>query len=283
MRIDIEIPQPIAAIVSISVTLAAIAFVDHMTGFSVQASLAQGGETTQESIHAAEEDALRLRQQQAVLQKREEILRYQLELLRQERRVRGSSLPSAMAAEIDRSEQMLLDLLRDQQEAEGKILLTLQQIWEAEGRAIALTRSASLGQVNLRWPVDPTLGVSAGFGDAHYEEIFGMPHKAIDIPVEQGTLVSSAADGVVEEVSDNGYGFNSVTIRHDGYATLYGHVESFLVSEGDTVRAGEPIALSGGRPGSRGAGHLSTGPHLHFELIVRGERVDPMGYLPTQR
>jgi murein DD-endopeptidase MepM/ murein hydrolase activator NlpD len=107
-----------------------------------------------------------------------------------------------------------------------------------------------------------------------------MPHRAIDIPAEQSSIVMSSADGVVEDVSDNGMGFNSVTIRHDGFATLYGHVESFLVGAGDTVRKGQAIALSGGRPGTPGAGHLSTGPHLHFEIIKDGVRVDPMEYLP---
>lgn len=282
MRIDIEIPQPLAALLTVSAVMGALFTVDYAIGWSAQLLVPVGGESPREIIHEAEDDALRLRQQQAVLQKREEILRYQLDLLREEKRVRGSGISQTMQAEIERSEQMLLDLIRDQQEAEGKILLTLKQIWEAEGRAIAVSRAIPRGSVALAWPVDPEEGISAQFDDPHYEELFGMPHKAIDIPQEQGTIVRAAQDGIVEEVSDNGFGFNSVTLRHDGFATLYGHVEAFLVKPGQTVRRGEPIAYSGGRPGTRGAGHLSTGPHLHFEVMVNGERVDPMTYLPKQ-
>lgn len=281
-KIDIEIPHPISAIITIAVALSAVVTVDHFTDVRASAA-ASGGQAPREIIRDAEGEGLRLRQQQAVLRKREEILRFQLEMLRKERCLKGAEIPAVLEAEIDRSEQMLLDLIRDQQEAEGKIMLTLKQIWDAEGRAITISRGAGQGRVALVWPVDPIEGISAGFDDPQYEEIFGMPHKAVDIPVDQGSMVRAAADGVVEDVSDNGYGFNSVTIRHNGAATLYGHVEEFLVAEGDTVRQGQPIALSGGRPGTKGAGHISTGPHLHLEVIVGGERVDPMGYLPAIR
>jgi murein DD-endopeptidase MepM/ murein hydrolase activator NlpD len=71
-----------------------------------------------------------------------------------------------------------------------------------------------------------------------------------------------------------------VTIRHDnGLATLYGHVSGFLVQEGQRVRAGDPIALSGGTPGTKGAGRLTTGAHLHFEVYLDGKKVDPLEYL----
>ncbi|TSC60704.1 MAG: peptidase [Candidatus Peregrinibacteria bacterium Greene0416_62] len=278
-KIDIEIPHPVSAIITIAVALTAIVTVDHFTDFTASVGESSGGQAPQEIVRDAEGEGLRLRQQQAVLQKREEILRYQLQMLREERRLRGPGISSAIETDIDRSEQMLLDLIADQQEAEGKIMLTLKQIWDAQGRAITISRKAGHAELSLAWPVEPTLGISAGFNDVHYEEIFGMPHKAIDIPVDQGTEVLAAADGVVEDVSDNGYGFNAITIRHHGAATLYGHVESFLVEEGDTVRQGQPIALSGGRPGTPGAGHISTGPHVHLEVFVDGERVDPIVYL----
>jgi murein DD-endopeptidase MepM/ murein hydrolase activator NlpD len=281
-KIDIDIPHPLAAALTIVAALCAIITVDHVTDIQASASGA-GGRASAEIVRDAEGEGLRLRQQQAVLQKREEILRFQLQMIREERRLRGQNITPAIEAEIERSEQMLLDLIRDQQEAEGKIMLTLKQIWDAEGRAITISRKSGKGTVALVWPVEPSMGISAGFNDADYEALFGMQHKAIDIPIDQGTKVFAAADGVVEDVTDNGYGFNSVTIRHDGSASLYGHVESFLVEEGDTVRQGQVIALSGGRPGTPGAGHITTGPHLHFEVIVDGERVDPMGYLPVMK
>ena len=83
-------------------------------------------------------------------------------------------------------------------------------------------------------------------------------------------------------VNDHGLGFNSIVLKHDGgFATLYGHVSKFLVKEGDVIRSGDPIALSGGEPGTPGAGHLTTGPHLHFQLLKNGQPVDPLDYLPT--
>ena len=124
-------------------------------------------------------------------------------------------------------------------------------------------------------------GISAHFHDQAYFERFGIQHNAIDIPTVQGTTVHAAADGVVARVSDNGMGFNAIVLSHDGrFSTMYGHVSAFLVKEGDRVRSGDPIALSGGTPGTPGAGNLTTGAHVHFELVQKGEPVDPLQYLP---
>jgi murein DD-endopeptidase MepM/ murein hydrolase activator NlpD len=96
--------------------------------------------------------------------------------------------------------------------------------------------------------------------------------------------VAAAADGVIAKVSDNGMGFSSLVIRHEGgFATLYGHVSGFLVQEGQHVRAGDPVALSGGQPGTKGAGKMTTGSHLHFEVTKSGIHVDPLTYLPEWR
>jgi murein DD-endopeptidase MepM/ murein hydrolase activator NlpD len=132
----------------------------------------------------------------------------------------------------------------------------------------------------LQWPVEPQLGISAYFDDAGYQERFGIPHKAIDIPEDQGSPVRAAADGIVIKVSDRGMGFNALTIQHGGgLSTLYGHVSEFFVEEGQEVYAGEVVARSGGTPKTPGAGLLTTGPHLHFEALLDGEHVDPLEYL----
>ena len=85
---------------------------------------------------------------------------------------------------------------------------------------------------------------------------------------------------MVQTVADNGFGYSYLIIKHEGGATVYGHVSEFLVQEGDIVTDGQPIAKSGGRPGSKGAGGMTTGPHLHFELYVNGAATDPLAYLP---
>jgi murein DD-endopeptidase MepM/ murein hydrolase activator NlpD len=76
-------------------------------------------------------------------------------------------------------------------------------------------------------------------------------------------------------------GYSYILIVHrDGYATLYGHLSSFLVATGDQVKKGQVIGLSGATPGTHGAGPMTTGPHLHFEVIKNGKHIDPLSVLP---
>lgn len=130
------------------------------------------------------------------------------------------------------------------------------------------------------WPVYGP--ISAGFHSESYAHYFGVPHKGMDIVVGQGTTVRSAADGVVFLVRDGGQtGYSYILIGHrGGYATLYGHLSGFSVTAGQDVSAGDPIGLSGGEPGTYGAGPMTTGAHLHFEVILNGANVNPRGLLP---
>jgi murein DD-endopeptidase MepM/ murein hydrolase activator NlpD len=132
----------------------------------------------------------------------------------------------------------------------------------------------------LTWPVFG--GVSAGFMNGDYKKHFGVPHLGMDIVVAQETPVSAAADGVVFLVRDGGQtGYSYILIGHrGGYATLYGHVSQSLVSAGQQVFAGQEIALSGGTPGMHGSGPMTTGAHVHFEVIRAGVNVDPKSVLP---
>lgn len=131
------------------------------------------------------------------------------------------------------------------------------------------------------WPLDPFKGLSAYFRDPGYAGHFGVRHNAIDIPAYQGTLVRSTADGVVYKTKDNGYGYNYIIVAHaDGFSSVYGHISKILVSPGEVVSMGSIIGLSGGMPGTLGAGYMTTGPHLHFEMLKEGEYVDPLYYLP---
>ena len=101
-------------------------------------------------------------------------------------------------------------------------------------------------------------------------------HTGIDIAVPTGTPVRAALPGVVTKATYNagGYGYYVMIDHGNGMVTLYAHNSKLLVSVGDTVEAGDTVSLSG----STGR---STGPHLHFEVRVNGQRVNPRSYLPT--
>lgn len=274
MHIEIDIPRPGTLLLLIVAAIGGALFASGGAG-------AMGGGVTEEQtvvIHTAETRVRDLRQEQEVLGRREAILRTELESLQAEM---DRTHDATLFAELGNARARLLALLGDQRAAEQEILLSLRQIWEAQAFAQSMRGSeGGAGPVVLQWPVEPLLGISATFGDAGYAAHFGLPHRAIDIPIAQGSVVSAVADGTVVKVSDNGMGFNSLVLRHDGgYATLYGHVSAFLVQEGQEIAAGDPIALSGGRPGSPGAGNLTTGAHLHFELIKDGVQTDPLPLL----
>jgi murein DD-endopeptidase MepM/ murein hydrolase activator NlpD len=137
------------------------------------------------------------------------------------------------------------------------------------------------GSFQPNWPVSPSRGITAYFRDASYKSYFGFAHNAVDVRTPQGTNIRAPADGVVYKVQDNGYGYSYLIIAHEGgYMTVYGHVTGFRVEEGEKIREGQIIALSGGTPGTKGAGLMTTGAHLHFEILKEGKYVDPLDYLP---
>lgn len=245
-----------------------------------------GGELTAPAqARVTAEKNMRLgRIEQAVLEKREEIMRYQLQVLEEERRELGPDINDAVEEEFRDATRTLTALLQDKKTSEQFLLESLNQLWEAEGKAITLGKGLGKSGVrvfHLKWPVDPSRGISAHYLDAGYKKLFGFEHKGLDIRIPQGSVVRAGAAGTIRSVKDNGLGFNSVTIQHeDGFVTLYGHLSAFTVQEEDIVRAGQQIGLSGGRPGSPGAG-FSTGPHLHLEVTVDGVHTDPEEYLPA--
>jgi murein DD-endopeptidase MepM/ murein hydrolase activator NlpD len=133
----------------------------------------------------------------------------------------------------------------------------------------------------LGWPISPSIGISAYFRDPSYKKALGVAHNAIDIRAPQATEIAAPADGVVLKVKGGeGNDYHYVVLGHnEEVMTLYGHMYDIFVLPGQTVKRGEIIGLSGGLPGSRGAGWLTTGPHLHFEVFKNGSNVDPLDYL----
>ena len=99
-----------------------------------------------------------------------------------------------------------------------------------------------------------------------------MMHYGVDFVAPLGTPVICTADGVKDKAEfQKGYG-NMVFVRHgEEYATLYEHLQEFIVSLGQKVEKGQVI-------GYLGESGISIGPHLHYEVIRNGERVNPEGY-----
>lgn len=98
-------------------------------------------------------------------------------------------------------------------------------------------------------------------------------HKGVDWATPVGTAVMASSAGTVTRAGwGSGYGY-VVYINHaDGRQTRYGHLSKVLVKQGQTVSQGQKIALSGNTG-------VSTGPHVHFEILVNGTQVNPFDYL----
>ena len=140
----------------------------------------------------------------------------------------------------------------------------------AHGVAFAHERAQREARLQQPLFVMPTKGIfTSGFG---YR--WGVLHAGIDLANSIGTPIHAVSDGVVIDAGPTaGYGM-WVKLRHaDGTVTLYGHVNTTTVSVGQRVMAGDQIATMGNRGNS-------TGPHLHFEVLLGGtQRIDPVPWL----
>ncbi len=130
-------------------------------------------------------------------------------------------------------------------------------------------------------PLKIPLKVTAFFHDKEYKKKLGREHNAVDFFAPQGSDLVAPEDGVVEKIGLNNYGYSYLIIAHDNnFYTIYGHLSAIKVTEDQKVEKGELIGLTGGTPGTKGAGYFTTGPHLHFEIFRNGHFVDPLKYLP---
>ncbi|MEA2504328.1 MAG: hypothetical protein QOG36_1371 [Actinomycetota bacterium] len=140
-------------------------------------------------------------------------------------------------------------------------------------RARQINQSYAWAGRKVPWPV--TGPISSPFGP-RINPIFGTPefHTGLDIAVDYGVPVKAAEAGqVVSSGLMEGYG-NVVIIDHGGaLATLYAHMSSLSVRQGQTVTRGQQI-------GAIGCTGLCTGPHLHFEARIGGVPVQPLNMLP---
>jgi len=143
----------------------------------------------------------------------------------------------------------------------------------AREKAQAQAGSAALSSESFSWPLPGYYEISSYYGMRFHPILkVNALHTGIDIGAPTGTAIVAARSGTVVTAGYNtGYG-NYILISHgDGVATLYGHLSKLLVSDGQSVSEGDKI----GQVGNTG---WSTGPHLHFEIIVNGTPINPLAY-----
>ncbi len=133
-------------------------------------------------------------------------------------------------------------------------------------------RGESLARAFRRYPMDGQYRVSSHFNPRRLHPITRRisPHNGVDFAMPSGTPVLATGDGVVTRVQNHPYAGKYIEIQHGShYTTRYLHLSRFQVKTGQKVERGQRIAQSGntGR---------STGPHLHFELHIKGRPVNPL-------
>lgn len=142
----------------------------------------------------------------------------------------------------------------------------------------ASARQGSMGPSGIAWPVRSPLdraALTSGFGSRWHPVIGGYrSHLGIDLAAPVGTPVFAPSAGVVRFAQwYGGYGLFVVVDHGQGLLTRYGHLSQVNVVVGQQVDVGDLLALVG----STG---LSTGPHLHYEVWLKGRPVDPLQFTP---
>jgi len=212
---------------------------------------------------------------------------------------RAGQLQSDVAALVAGREQALADragaradaarLVQEQEDALAEADKQLRQLRRLQARyaaeyeqitgqtgTLAASPFAEGQYANLQWEGDFRWPVTAPL-TSRMGARWGSQHEGVDLGVSQGTPVHAAAGGVVSFAGEQGGYGNLVIVQHgDGYSTRYGHLSRIDAKQGDKVKQGDVVALSG----STGR---STGPHLHFEVRLNDQPVDPLTMLPKTR
>jgi murein DD-endopeptidase MepM/ murein hydrolase activator NlpD len=194
--------------------------------------------------------------------------KHELDVTRMTLKARTAELASAR----QKQHATLVRVRQQQDDLEGDLNKISQKIAEQLAQQAGVLPAGPIrpGSHGLIWPVNGP--ITSGYGprnlNGHYEF-----HPGVDIGVPTGTPIRAAAAGSVSIAApEGGYG-NYTCIDHGGgLSTCYGHQERFLVSAGQQVAQGQIIGLSD-------CTGYCFGPHVHFEVRVNGQTVDPLGYL----
>jgi murein DD-endopeptidase MepM/ murein hydrolase activator NlpD len=161
---------------------------------------------------------------------------------------------------------------------ESWIVTSFAEVLKARYGTRSFTYSTT-GVGSIRWPFPTAVPISSGYGGrtqpCRYCSSF---HRGLDFVPGNGSPIFAVADGVVlDSQYGGGYGqFVSIehTLNGQSIVTVYAHMQrgSSPLAEGDTIRAGKLVGLVGNTG-------VSTGPHLHLEVRINGEKVDPFAWL----
>ncbi len=196
-------------------------------------------------------------------------------------------------AELDANKEALSTVIADLESDEDAYRAALdeadkaEEALRAEIRALTSAATPAPSQNNTAqtpapgadsggtfcWPTPSTTYITSTYGTRYHPvQKRNKTHTGIDIGAGHGASILAAESGTVLRAGWNGGYGNYVVIDHGGgVQTLYGHCSALLVQSGQTVSRGQEIA----RVGSTG---VSTGPHLHFEVLINGSYTDPMSY-----
>lgn len=185
----------------------------------------------------------------------------------------NSAASADIAAPLRAAEAAKTGSAADNGDDEFRRLFATWQSLESSKTTAAPARHATASIPSLV-PVTTSRALSSSFGMRVHPVLGGLrSHKGIDLAAPSGTPIRATADGVVGKADwFGGYGLYVELAHGANMETRYGHMSRIAVAEGQRVRKGEII----GYVGSTGR---STGPHLHYEVRIAGEAVNPVPYM----
>lgn len=203
-----------------------------------------------------------------VIKEKEEKHMYELQALESEK----NNLIASLEGVQNNLQNQIEDLLSYNKELQAELDRIFEQI-ENDSSIDNGTTPESGNESGFLRPVDGVITCEFGprINPVTFEAGF---HNGIDYAGNTGEAIRATKSGIVEYSGwIEGYGYTIILNHGDNIKSLYAHSSQLIVSVGASVQQGETVALIG----STG---MSTGPHLHFEIRINGQAVDPFGYIP---
>ncbi len=214
---------------------------------------------------------------QALEAKKQEIVKKKSELENAQKKLKDNE--NQIKKNVKDKERALTKVNQEKSEYD-KALREMEKVSEELGEAIRKLQQKTLDEdgvtkvITMIWPVQGWISSDYGWR-LHPILNENRFHTGLDIAASEGKDIRAAADGTVILAGFvQGYGLTTIISHGNKTTTLYGHASKLLTQAGDKVKQNQVIA----KVGSTG---VSSGPHLHFEIRVNGDPVNPWGWLPV--